>query len=110
MRSLCDWHAGLELRNWHGWTALHYASYYGHVDCVRELIAQGADVSTASHSGTTPLMSASSRCRIDNVCLLLAAGADKRQLNSHGQTAHDVAGLSIMGDAAAIRALLDAAP
>ena len=43
----------------HGGTALHYASGYGHIVMIRELIAAGADVnSTARGNGKTPLMSA----------------------------------------------------
>jgi ankyrin repeat protein/tetratricopeptide (TPR) repeat protein len=43
----------------HGGTALHYASGYGNIVMIRELIAAGADVnSTARGNGKTPLMSA----------------------------------------------------
>ena len=112
VRSLCDWHAGLEVRDAYGWMALHLASYYGRTDCVRELIARGADVNAISDRGTTSLMCASWYGHVDTVRLLLAAGADKRRIDAEGRTAgaHSVAGGSSRDKAAAIRALLDAAP
>ena len=110
MRSLCDWHAGLEVRNINGSTALHYASSHGRTDYVRELIARGADVNAATNNGITPLMAASWFNRIDTVRLLLIAGADKRRVDASGWTAHSEAGRWSLDNAAAIRALLDAAP
>ena len=110
LHSLCDWHAGLEVRDASGWMALHYASSYGHTDCVRELITRGADVNAATNIGDTPLMEASLWGLIDTVRLLLAAGADKRRVDVAGETAYSGAGRLSNDNAAAIRALLDAAP
>ena len=108
--SLCDWHAGLEVRDAYGRTALHLASDYGWTGCVRELIARGADVNAANNYGNTPLILASWGGNIDAVRLLLAAGADKRRVDAQGRNAHYWA-CGYSGDnAAAIRALLDAAP
>ena len=73
VRSLCDWHAGLEVRDWGGRTALHFACYYGCADCAHELIARGADVNVGTTNGSTPLMYAS--WYGDIVHQLLAAGA-----------------------------------
>ena len=109
VRSLCDWHAGLEVRDLDGVTALHWACYYDRADCARELIARGADVNVGTTNGFTPLMHACSSGYIDIVRLLLAAGADKRRVDYGGDTAHSLAG-DVRGDAAAIRAALDAAP
>jgi ankyrin repeat protein len=38
-----------------GWTALHVASRYGHIEIVRQLIAAGADVNAANKYGERPL-------------------------------------------------------
>jgi hypothetical protein len=108
LRSLCDWHAGLDVQNGSA-TALHNASREGHMDCVRELIARGADVNVATSYSYTSLVFACNNGHIDIVRLLLAAGADKRRVGDDGQTAHSLAG-TFGGNSAAIRALLDAAP
>ena len=108
--SLCDWHAALEERDAYGRTALHLASDYGRTDCVRELIARGADVNAAENYGKTPIMEASWSDNVDTVRLLLAAGADKRRVDAEGRTAHFWAGGYRGDNTAAIRALLDAAP
>ena len=110
LHSLCDWHAGLEVRDACGRTALHHASSCGHTGCARELITRGADVNAATNNGITPLMLASWRGRIDAVRLLLIAGADKRRVDAEGRTAHSEAGGYRGDNTAAIRALLDAAP
>ena len=68
--------------------AAHWASSYGCTDCVRELIARGADVNAANNFGRTPLMETSFCCRVDSVRLLLAAGAGKRRVDVVGRTAH----------------------
>lgn len=39
-----------------GFTALHYAVTQGHVLCVKELVAAGADPNVANLSGTYPLV------------------------------------------------------
>ena len=90
-------------------TALHYAIKHNEANCARELIARGADVNAENVYGITPLIYASSYGYVKFVRLLLAAGADKRREGVDGETAHSEA-YRARGDAAAIRALLDAAP
>ena len=107
VRSLYDWHAGLEVRDSFGFTALHWACSNGQADCAHELIARGADVNVGTTNGYTPLMYASWHGHIDIVRQLLAAGADKRRVGNGGHTAHSLAGF---GGHDAICALLDAAP
>ena len=109
VRSLCDWHAGLEVSDWNGCTALHRACFRSRADCARELIARGADVNVATIYGDTPLMCACSSGRIDIVRQLLAAGADKRRVNSRGSTAYSLADYAGV-NTAAIHAVLDTAP
>ncbi|KAJ8601337.1 hypothetical protein CTAYLR_009753 [Chrysophaeum taylorii] len=60
-----------------GPTPLVWASRYGHVECARLLIDEGADVDkTAAVSGETPLHAASREGRAACVQLLLEKGAD----------------------------------
>ena len=101
--------AGPVLRSAVSFTALHYATYHGRTDCVRELIARGADVNAATNFGETPLMRASINGDVDTVRLLLAAGADKLRVDVFGRTALSEAGMWNVDNAAAIRAILDAA-
>ena len=94
-----------------GWTSLITASYYGHADIARALLAAGADVNAASNRGWTALMCASCFGCIEIVRDLLAAGADKHALRTNGETAHTLAGhRGTDASAPAIRALLAAAP
>eukprot|EP01001_Neometanema_parovale_P013401 NODE_9781_length_626_cov_78.184891_g9513_i0.p1 GENE.NODE_9781_length_626_cov_78.184891_g9513_i0~~NODE_9781_length_626_cov_78.184891_g9513_i0.p1 ORF type:complete len:180 (+),score=31.66 NODE_9781_length_626_cov_78.184891_g9513_i0:57-596(+) len=60
----------------HGWSPLILASMGGHLDCVKLLIANAADINEFSGSGNTPLLHAS--CNGDVACVehLLANGAN----------------------------------
>lgn len=60
----------------HGWTALHYAVRFSHVDIVRMLLARGADVNAVSVWAMTPLRIAIHyECKAEIIRLLLEAGA-----------------------------------
>ena len=78
--------AGAALQ-WHGdvnaCTPLHWAAYGGSTDCVRVLLAAGADVSSRALDGCTPLHSAAAQgfaacCRLllDSDALVDAANAE----------------------------------
>uniref|UniRef100_A0A8V0XNQ1 Ankyrin repeat domain 29 n=1 Tax=Gallus gallus TaxID=9031 RepID=A0A8V0XNQ1_CHICK len=58
-----------------GTTALMVASYYGHVDCVRELVLQGADINLQRESGATALFFAAQQGHNDVVKFLFEFGA-----------------------------------
>jgi ankyrin repeat protein len=58
-----------------GWTALHCAATYKHVDCVKYCIEMGANVNARTIDGWTPLQCASSDGCINVVRVLLDAGA-----------------------------------
>ena len=62
----------------HSFTALHWASWKGHVDAVRALLAAGANVEAASTGGVTSLIEALGRGyrHTEVVRALLAVGAD----------------------------------
>ena len=59
-----------------GWTALNYAAWGGHSECLKALIASGADINVQDGEGWTPLHSAAGNGRPGCVKLLLEAGAD----------------------------------
>jgi ankyrin repeat protein len=76
-----------------GWTPLHLAAFFGHVEAARRLIAAGADVRTVSRNSlaNTPLHAAAAGKHSDVALLLLEAGADPRVLDSGGHTPERIA-------------------
>ena len=74
-----------------GWTPLHYAATNGHVEMVRYLLTQKAEVNALSPNESTPLMMAAMYGSDDAVNALLAAGADPARKNQLGMTAADFA-------------------
>ncbi|XP_025050334.1 ankyrin repeat domain-containing protein 29 isoform X1 [Alligator sinensis] len=58
-----------------GTTALMVASNYGHIDCVRELVVQGADINLQRESGATALFFAAQQGHNDVVKFLFEFGA-----------------------------------
>lgn len=74
-----------------GFTALHYAAFFGSPEAVRALVAAGADVEARSTNQefapeATPLHSAAAAGRIDNAEALLDAGADPNARQHGGFT------------------------
>ena len=61
----------------------------GHTECVRKLIAAGADLHIWLAGGETPLHKAASWRRPDAVAELLKAGADPWAVSDSGETAKD---------------------
>ncbi len=96
-----------------GWTALTRASFYGHADIVKLLLASGAEVDittcggeilcaktvqggdpsveSMNTAGATPLVLAAQKGHLDIVRLLLDAGAEKDYKTKNGQTALSLA-------------------
>ncbi|VDK65945.1 unnamed protein product [Onchocerca ochengi] len=74
-----------DLNNRHS-SPLHYAAGFGKVDCVRALLAAGANISQADDSGLVPLHNASSFGHIDVVKILLENGADTNVSDHWGFT------------------------
>ena len=68
-----------------GWSnPLYIASEEGHLDVVRLLVEQRADINKASNDGGTPLLIASSKGRVDVVRVLLEHGADANKAKKDG--------------------------
>ena len=67
-------------------TPLHLTSRAGHIDLVRLLIKQGADVAAQSKDKTTPLHRASEEGHVDLAQLLIDHGADAAAQSKGGTT------------------------
>jgi ankyrin repeat protein len=78
-----------------GWTALHLAGFFGHVDAMRYLLAHGAHTEVRSDNPTSnmPLHAAiAGAASAEAVALLLDAGADANSVAGHGVTPLHLAG------------------
>ena len=70
-----------------GSTSLMYAAGRGYVQCVKELIAAGADVNQAEDNGSTPLIWAAAGKQITCVQELIKSGVDMNMSDRNGHTA-----------------------
>jgi RNA polymerase sigma factor (sigma-70 family) len=72
-----------------GWTPLHLAAHYGHLDVVRMLLDHGADIEAVSQNAiaNTPLSAAAWGDHRDIVAALLDHGAQVDAPNAWGSTA-----------------------
>jgi ankyrin repeat protein len=86
-----------------GFTALHYACFFGTPDCTTTLLDAGAliDEPSRNEMGVRPINAAAAgQHPVDHVRILLARGADVDGRQSSGHTAFDEA--KIRGDHALI--------
>ena len=72
-----------------GWTPLIYAATGGHDDVVAYLLDQGANINAQSPNGTTALMMAVREGRASTFDLLMRRGADIQHRNENGVSALD---------------------
>ncbi|MEO6712534.1 MAG: ankyrin repeat domain-containing protein [Mycobacteriales bacterium] len=89
-----------------GFTALHYAAFFGHPDLARLLIERGATIDVAARNDmhVMPLHSAAAGAHHEVAVLLIDAGADVNAAQRHGWTPlHSAAE---HGDEALAKALL----
>jgi len=70
-----------------GWTALHYAAYYGRKDVAELLLNKNADVNTKDNQGLTPLHLAAKEGHKDTAEVLLTNKADVNAKDNNGHTA-----------------------
>jgi len=69
-----------------GWTPLHYATRYGHLEVAQLLIDNGADVNATKHDHWTPIHLSATNGHLGTVKLLLERGADAHAMNDQGET------------------------
>jgi ankyrin repeat protein len=69
-----------------GFTALHFAVFFGGEAAAEELLSRGAELEIVSKNGlaVTPLQSALARSKVNGALALLAAGADVEAATSPG--------------------------
>nr|XP_020771148.1 ankyrin repeat domain-containing protein 29-like [Odocoileus virginianus texanus] len=77
----------VDCRDSHGTTLLMVASYAGHIDCVKELVLQGADINLQRESGTTALFFAAQQGHNNVVRFLFEFGASTEFRTKDGGTA-----------------------
>ncbi|XP_014446781.1 ankyrin repeat domain-containing protein 29 isoform X2 [Tupaia chinensis] len=77
----------VDCRDSHGTTLLMVASYAGHIDCVKELVLQGADINLQREDGGTALLAASQYGHMQVVETLLKHGANIHDQLYDGATA-----------------------
>jgi ankyrin repeat protein len=86
VRALVKQHAGVNIAQADGMTALHWAAYYDDVAMVRLLLSAGASAKSANRYGVTPLSLA---CTNGNAAIaeaLVTAGADPNLASPGGET------------------------
>jgi uncharacterized protein len=76
-----------------GWTPLHLAAFFGHLEAARLLLDAGADVHAISRNGltNTPLHAATAGKHSDVALLLLSAGAARDAVDAGGYTPLQIA-------------------
>lgn len=90
------------------WTPLMYASWYGQLAIVQQLIASGANPNLEDFENNTPLDMAAIQGHDEIVAVLLAAGSDPRHRDKEGRMARDYA--MIAGHDTIVRQLLQVHP
>ena len=90
-----------------GWTALHLAAFFGHLEATARLLEAGASLAAVSRNplANTPLHAAVAGGHTDVALLLIEAGADVHAVDSGGHTPLHIAAES--GNTAIVKALLD---
>lgn len=103
-KMLKDDRAHVNLKGPGGSTPLMYAALYGDADCVRRLLADGADPNIKNESGATALMWATDS--LEKTQMLVEHGADVNAVSEFGRTPLLIAA-GRSGSSAVLKVLLD---
>lgn len=71
----------------HAWTALIWATYFGHFSIVQCLVSNGANINDKSNDGLTPLMTISNWSHLPIVQYLVSNGAHINDKANNGTAA-----------------------
>lgn len=82
---------GLEAKDENLHTALHCACSWGHIDCVKILLENGADYEAKDNQSNTPLARASQWGRHEIVQILLAKGANANAISGFNKAPIELA-------------------
>ncbi|WP_413290182.1 ankyrin repeat domain-containing protein [Bdellovibrio sp. HCB337] len=77
----------INIKDHKGYSPLMYAAYYNHIDLVKWLITNGADVESPDRGGNTILMGVAFKGHIEVAQHLIRAGADVSATNLIGMNA-----------------------
>lgn len=102
------WNMDIEAANRDYKRPLHEAASMGHRDCVRYLLARGAEVDCLKKADWTPLMMACTRKNLEVIQDLIEHGADPLLKNKDGWNSFHIA--SREGDPAILQYLLTICP
>jgi ankyrin repeat protein len=84
--------AEVDSRDKFGWTPLHVASRYGHLEISRVLVDHGANVNARQENHWTPLYLSARNGHLGIVKVLFERGADVHALSGEGETPYQVSG------------------
>lgn len=70
-------------------TPLHLAAEYGHIEIIRHLIANNAELESVDYSGCTPVFLAMKAGNIEAMNVLIEYGADIHRKTFHNMYLHD---------------------
>ena len=81
----------VNMRDENGRTALHYASYNGHLDAVKLLVSEGANINARGKHGGTPVYLAGYKGYLDIIKFLFSKGAKLNTKTTSGNSVWDTA-------------------
>lgn len=79
--------SNIEAKSKHGYAALHYAAYHGHIDCIKELVEGGVDINKGGPDRKTALHIAAERGDYEMCEFLIERGARRTSKDKFKRTA-----------------------